>query len=259
MKHPLRTGICLFLALPAFVSLVHAAEDADAEGPAVTPEAKAVYDRMSATLKGLKQYSVTVQSSQDEVLNYGYKLQHNANSRLDVEPPNHLFAEVGGSVPKRYVYDGKTLTLMNVAQDYYAQTQAPDSLGGLVDALINHDVEVPLMDFLSQSLQDSLLDGVKRGRLIGTSQLDGKTCDHLAFREPDVDWQLWVSQGKEALPCKIVITTRYTLGDPQYQAVLKWNTSPGFKADHFTFVPGKDATRIPFTANNLPASQEEQP
>lgn len=259
MKHPLRTSAGLLLVLPAVMSLAHAADDANAEGPAVTPEARAVYERMTTTLKGLKQYSVSVQSSQDEVLNYGYKLQHNANSRLDVEPPNHLYAEVGGSVPKRYIYDGKTLTLMNVAQDYYAQTEAPDSLGGLVDALIDHDVEVPLMDFLSQSLQDSLLDGVKRGRLIGTSQFDGQTCDHLAFREPDADWQLWVSQGKEALPCKIVITTRYTLGDPQYQAVMKWNTKPDFKADHFKFVASKDATRIPFTADNLPASQEEQP
>lgn len=259
MKHPLRTGICLFLALPAFVSLVHAAEDADAEGPAVTPEAKAVYERMTKTLKSLKHYSVTVQSSQDEVLSYGYKLQHNTNSRLDVEPPNRLHVEVGGSTPKQYVYDGKTLTLANKQNGYYAQTPVPDTIGKLVDQLIAHDVEIPLIDFLSESIRSDVLDGVKRGVLVGSSVIGGKTCDHLAFREPEVDWQLWVSQGDQALPCKLVITTRYSVGEPQYQALMQWDTKPTFKAEHFTFVPGKDATRIPFVKPNLPASREVQP
>ncbi|WP_411020141.1 DUF2092 domain-containing protein, partial [Salmonella sp. ZJJH21_0028] len=66
-------------------------------------------------------------------------------------------------------------------------------------------------------------------------------------------------QGEQALPCKLVITTRYTLGDPQYQATMKWNTKPGFAADHFTFVADKDAKRIPFTRDSVAPEQEPQP
>jgi hypothetical protein len=43
-------------------------------------------------------------------------------------------------------------------------------------------------------------------------------CDHLAFRQLDTDWQLWVEKGSRPLPRKIVITTRYEVGDPQFSA-----------------------------------------
>lgn len=258
-RHSLLPAVGVCLALSAHGNLAIAAQPDAAPEEAVSAEAQAVYDRMRNSLRALKKYSVSVESSQDEVLNFGYKLQHNSHATVDVEPPMHLRAEVGGEQPRLYVYDGKTLTLSSSAEGYYAQTPAPDSLGKLVQGLLNHDVEIPLIDFLSQSLQDQLLAGVKRGRLIGSEQINGQICDHLAFREPEVDWQLWVSQGKQALPCKLVITTRYTVGDPQYQATMKWQTQPNFDAKHFTFVADKDATRIPFTVENTTPHQEQQP
>ena len=73
-----------------------------------------------------------------------------------------------------------------------------------------------------------------------------KQFDHLAFRQPDIDWQLWVEKGQRALPRKIVITTRYEVGDPQYTAVLRWNPAPKFDAGTFTLVPPAGATKIPY-------------
>lgn len=259
MNVPRRTRLCLALCLAVYGPLALAAESQDAPEQAVTAEARGVYERMRKSLSALKQYSVVVQSSQDEVLDYGYKLQHNAHATLDVQPPKHLRAQVSGEAPRLFVYDGKTLTLSSPAEGYYAQTPAPATLSQVISGLIEHDVEIPLIDFLSQSLQDQLLDGVKRGLLVGSEQIDGQTCDHLAFREASVDWQLWVSQGQQALPCKLVITTRYTLGDPQYQATMKWNTDAQFAADHFAFVADKEATRIPFTTDRAAPKKEPQP
>ena len=78
-------------------------------------------------------------------------------------------------------------------------------------------------------------------------------CDHYAFRQADVDWQVWIERGKRALPCKIVITTTQDPAQPQYSAVLKWNVAPKFNKATFTFVPPKDAKQIqvaPVAANN---------
>ena len=68
--------------------------------------------------------------------------------------------------------------------------------------------------------------------------------DHLAFRQPDVDWQLWVEKG-QALPRKLLITTRYQVGDPQYQVIMRWDLKPQIDAKAFTFVPPSGATKVP--------------
>ena len=67
-----------------------------------------------------------------------------------------------------------------------------------------------------------------------------------AFRQALIDWQLWVTKGPQALPVKIVITTRYEVGDPQYQAVLHWDTGARIDAKSFTFVPPSGSTKIPY-------------
>ena len=41
-----------------------------------------------------------------------------------------------------------------------------------------------------------------------TGLIGGFECDHLAFRNPRVDWQIWVQKGDEPLPLKYVITTK---------------------------------------------------
>jgi hypothetical protein len=43
-----------------------------------------------------------------------------------------------------------------------------------------------------------------------------------------------------------VITTRYEVGDPQYQATLHWDLKPRIHNSTFEFAPPKGATEIPF-------------
>ena len=108
----------------------------------------------------------------------------------------------------------------------YATTAAPGTLGELVRALLDAGVEMPLIDMLYQGNAGNLTEDVRVGIVVGDSEVDGVATDHLAFRQPDVDWQLWVEKGAQALPRKLLITTRYEVGDPQYQAILHWDLKP---------------------------------
>ena len=90
-----------------------------------------------------------------------------------------------------------------------------------------------------------LTEDVRVGLVVGESEVDGVATDHLAFRQPAVDWQLWVEKGRQALPRKLLITTRYEVGDPQYQAIMRWNLKPDISAKTFTFVPPSGATMVP--------------
>ena len=232
------------------------------EGHAITQEARAVLDRMTAFLQGLDEFAIDAQISRDEVLPFGYKLQNNEWSRMIVRRPNRMRVDVDGDIKHRsYYYDGSRLTMLAPDEGVYAQTEAPDSIGALVNGLLNAGVELPLIDVLRQGFEGKLLDGVRYGLKVGESRIDGVVTDHLAFRQPSIDWQLWVARNGQ--PKKILITTRYEVGDPQYQAVLDWNLRPKISASTFTFSAPRDAREIPFDVTGAAVSsspaQEQTP
>ncbi|MET0808806.1 MAG: DUF2092 domain-containing protein, partial [Pseudoxanthomonas sp.] len=102
------------------------------------------------------------------------------------------------------------------------------------------------IDVLYQAAAGTLTEQVRNGVLVGDSVVEGVDCDHLAFRQADIDWQLWVAKGAHPLPRKIVITTRHELGNPQFAAIMDWNLKPRISASTFTFAAPQGAAEIPF-------------
>jgi hypothetical protein len=62
-------------------------------GQEISPEAKAIVDRMTAAIQALPSYSIQAHGTRDEVIDHGYKLQHNESASLLVQRPNRLRAE----------------------------------------------------------------------------------------------------------------------------------------------------------------------
>jgi hypothetical protein len=75
-------------------------------------------------------------------------------------------------------------------------------------------------------------------------------CDHLAARTPQgVDFQVWIAQGDQPVPRRIVITYRGETGQPQFWADLSdWNLAPDVSDSLFAFTPPNGAERIQFLA-----------
>lgn len=65
----------------------------------------------------------------------------------------------------------------------------------------------------------SQIDSLKEALYIGPSVVDGKVCDHMAFRQDGIDWQLWVTRSGNPLPCKLVITTTDEASRPEYSVL----------------------------------------
>ena len=227
-------------------------------GQEVTAEARAVLDRMTTYMKGLQAYTIQAHGTRDEVIDHGYKLQHNESASLKVQRPNKMRAEVSGDLRNReFVYDGATITIDSPDDNVYATAPATDNLGTLIGDLLDRGVELPLIDVLYQATAGTLLENVRTGQLVGDAEVEGVACDHLAFRQTDADWQLWVEKGDRPLPRKIVITTRNEVGDPQFSSVLTWNTQPKFTKDSFVFVPDKDAHKVSFVEPQAYAAGEK--
>lgn len=245
----LLSAIILALASPLSAQQVNTPVDTTdlAEVSTVTPEAQAVLNRMSAYMKTLKAFSIQSNATRDEVVAFGYKLQHNESSNLVVQSPNKLRSEVVGDIRDRtFIYDGKNLVIYSPDDNVYATAPAPDTLAKLIGGLLNAGIEMPMIDVLFQANNGNLAEDVRGGILVGETLIEGVACDHLAFRQADADWQIWVEQGARPLLKKLVVTTRYEVGDPQYTATLHWNLNPKIDKNTFVFTAPKGASAIPF-------------
>lgn len=213
----------------------------------VPADARAVMDRMGAYLGSLESFSVSAQTSRDQLVDEGYKLQNNEAVTMHVRRPDRMRVEVDGDMGGRtFVYDGDTLVMHSALDQAWVRAKAPATLNVLLGNMLAAGIEMPLVDVVYQAVSGTLLYGVRGGVLVGTSTIDGVACDQVAFRQGNVDWQVWVEKGARALPRKIVITTRHEYGQPQFEAVLDWNVSPKFNAATFRFDPPAGSTQLPF-------------
>jgi hypothetical protein len=165
---------------------------------------------------------------------------------MDVQRPNKIRAFMRSARSERQIiYDGKTVTLFTPAQKYYSTVEFTLTIGELIDKLEErYGVEMPLSDLFLFGTPAAPLDKIESAMNAGQDFIDGELCDHYAFRQGKIDWQIWIATGSKPLPRKVVITNRADDARPQSVSLIDWNLKPTFKDSVFTFTPPKGATRI---------------
>jgi hypothetical protein len=222
---------------------------AAASAPAAATRDARAMDALAAMgkyLRTLKSFSVRADTVTDEVLTTGQKLQFAGTADYLVQTPNRMRADVRTDRrERRFIYDGKTVTMYAPRMQYYGTVPAPTTVAEvLMVAEQKYDIALPLADLFLWGTDKAGLEDIKEAAFIGPAKIGGKACDHYAFRQDGVDWQLWIQPGARPLPCKIVITTTAEPAQPQYAAVLTWNTAPKIDKGSFAFVPPKGTRKI---------------
>ena len=70
-----------------------------------------------------------------------------------------------------------------------------------------YGLEFPLADLFYWGTAKSGVGDIRAATSLGRSTVAGVPCDHYAYRQADVDWQIWIEQGTSPLPRKLVITS----------------------------------------------------
>lgn len=223
------------------------AAPAPAAAPALDPAAAAALDRMGAYLRTLKNFDVHVESTSDTILNNGQRIQLDRMVDYAVQTPNRLTARLEG--PQGVVnanYDGAAFTVAG-EDGYYAQAPLTGSISNLLSkAYTAYGIDFPLQDLFRWGDASSVTDKPTEGFRIGTSRVGGVVTEHYAFRQPGVDFQIWIEQGDKPLPRKMVITSLTDAAQPQYTALIRWDLSPRRTDGQFTFKPAPGAKQIRF-------------
>ncbi|WP_321882371.1 DUF2092 domain-containing protein [Paraburkholderia bannensis] len=215
---------------------------------AVDPAAVDALKKMGTYLQSLKRFSVSTELTGERVLEDGQKLQHSASADLDVDRPNRIRAVMTSARSDReIVYDGKSVTLYTPAQRYYSTVAFDGSVGALIDRLHEHyGVEFPLADLFVWGTPAAPVDQFESAMFAGEDYVENDLCEHYAFRQKDLDWQIWITAGAHPLPRKLVITRRDDDARPQSVSIINWTTRPDFKDAIFTFKPPSGAKKIEF-------------
>ena len=217
----------------------------------IDPDAIEALKRMSAYLGTQTSFELKSSGAFDLVLDDGQRLQFGDNATFKVRRPNGFVIErVGDYKDRRFTYDGKQLTVSSPRTAYYAQVEAPATIREtLALAADRYGIELPLTDLFRWSEPGGgRADDIQEALYVGPALIDGTPTDHYAFREAEVDWQIWIAQGDSPVPRKIVITDRTDPSSPQYTATLSWNFRPAFDAQTFAFQAPAGALPIRLTA-----------
>lgn len=227
------------------------------EASDIDPDAIDAVKKMSAYLHTLKSYQVIDSVTQDDVLEDGLIVQSNSKVDYLLARPNRMRIEVTSDERHRlYLYDGKNFTVWARLVNYYATVPAPPTIGELFEKITDkYDIDLPLYDLYNWGTNDDGINKIKTAIDIGPSAVEGVTCEHYAFHQEGVDWQIWIQLGEFPLPRKLVITTLTDDARPQHSDTLAWNLAPSFNDGAFAFDPPPDAKRVILEGQNSDATE----
>jgi hypothetical protein len=251
--HLTRTWIVMVgLAAASLTGLPVAAAEKGADAkrpPIVDPRADALLRAMGDYLASARQFSYRARIEFDDVLPTGQKIELGAIQDVAVRRPDRVYVEYEGDAgTNRLWYDGKQVTVLDGEEGVYAVAPMPGKIDQALDHLLKtYGFTAPLSDFFYSDPYEILRKRVQFGSYLGETQIEGVRCHHLAFVDKKIDWQIWIQDGTQLLPCKLVITYNLVPGEPEFEAVFSdWELDARLADALFTPLLPPGAAKIDF-------------
>jgi len=254
MKSPIARHAILAIILAAALPCAAFAQSDEIDSQAVA-RLRSATDFLAAQ----QSFSMETRSTLEAVLTTGQKLEFDFAVTLSMVRPNRLRADrIDGLVKQVFFYDGTTLALYNPDDGYFAAAAAPPTVEAMLDyAREKLDIVAPAEDIVYEDAFSILMADVTTAFVVGKAVVEGVRCDHLAFRNPDTDFQIWIEDGGQPLIRKMVITSANVAGAPDFSVVFtSWDLEPDFGDGFFTFEPPAGAVKIDFLPITGPAQTE---
>jgi hypothetical protein len=241
------TKLAFAFAACAVSTLVTLCATAAGDKPAVDPQADEWLKRMGDYLSQAPFFSVSAEVWQDTRLSSGQRAQAGRTIELQVRRPDRLRTEVHSTRRNHeLIYDGSAVTLYNRVQNLFGSVNISGSLDEAMDvACEKFGITMPLEDFVRSDPHRDFLLKATSGTDIGPVSVLGTPCEHLAFTQTNIDWQVWIEDGARPVPRKFVITYKDEPDSPQYTAIFSnWDFTTKLPDFVFKFEPPPGASKI---------------
>jgi hypothetical protein len=243
MRFARHTLICL-LAVAALAVGCKRAE------PTLTPEAArakgdALLQEMSKNMAAVQTFAYTSDEQREKVDRSGNKTVKRQTRKVIVRRPNGLtFTGSGDGGENAAWYDGKYLTLVSNKAKVWARGPMPATLDEALDFLSSeYAVQMATADLLYSNPYDALMTKDTTGGWVDVQKVGDRNCDHLAYKQEIVDWEIWLSPERR-LPCQMKIIYKKDPGAPSTTVTYHAAEPPQVTDDTFAAKIPDDYTRI---------------
>jgi hypothetical protein len=213
-------------------------------------EAKALLMRMAELLAKTQAFSVTITAGYDVVQDSGQKIEFGEVRQVVIDRPDRLRiqSEFSNGGKLTIYFDGKALIVFSPKENVFAKLERQGSVDGMLRYVVQDlQTPIPLAMLFLQSIKEELEKRITEVDYVELTNIAGKPTDHLAVRTGDTDFQVWLAQGEQPLPLRVVITYKQAAGQPQFSANLgDWNLAPKIEDAAFAFSPPSGAEAVPF-------------
>jgi len=191
--------------------------------PNIDPKAAGILQDMSYYMGSQYEYTYKADMMFDDVLESKQKIQYNAEETVYLKKPDKFYAgyvsDLGGY---KLWYDAGQATLLEVPLNDFSLATLPSSVDQALNKLKEEYQFTPaLSEFLFIDTYKVMTANIISGAYFGISKVMGANCHHLVFVEKDIDWQIWIEEGKRPVPRKLVITYKNMAESPQFIALIK--------------------------------------
>jgi hypothetical protein len=265
---PVRRALLVCSALAAIYGTNVALAQAPSSGsdepskaqPEMQPQAVDALNKLGNYVRGMKSFRIDADSVTDGVLSTGQNIGFLHHTEMSVQRPDKVRIVISGSrAPKGMVYDGRSVVLFDNTHHYYSKVPAPPTIHQLVaDIDEKYGVQVPLVDLFYWGQQSDDEKALTSAIFVGLDKVDGKWCNHYAYQQPGLDWELWIQSGSRPLPCRFVVTDTTQPSRPQHAVNYRWTLNPSFSPATFAFHPGAGARMIPLRAPGAASGEDQQ-
>ena len=244
---------CSVLAVlaPATVRAQEASPSPAQATSRVDPQALEALKRMSTTLGAAKALTYRSRTIVEVPAKTGQFITLFSTAEVALKRPDKLRARLTGEAPHfDFYYDGATASAVAPVNNVYSTVEAPSTIDTMVPAMQQETgIRFVTAPFLFSDPYGVLTRKLISGIVVGPAVVNGRPFQHLAFRSPGVNWEVWIESGQRALPWRLAVTFTDRTNFPRVLVQFRsWNLNPWLKAGDFSFRKPAGAREIPFVS-----------
>ncbi len=196
-----------FISMIALVWLAAPGITAAAE---IDARAEKTLRAMADHLGGAKTLQMRISSTFDRVLESGIKLKVGLEQEVVVSRPGrmHALSRLDDGRAREVWFEAGQVSVHKSHDNTYAQIKTPNDIDGMFDFMEkNYAFNNPMADLLYSKPAKSAKEFLLSGSYVGLRRVEGQACHHLSFESRGADWQIWIKDGADPVPCRLVITS----------------------------------------------------
>ena len=230
-----------------------AAKQAYVPAPAPVVEQYALdrLKQMSNTLTASQSFSYRSESSIELQSKTGQFITFFTENEVALQRPNKLRMNLSGDTRNLQLYfDGSKVSAFHEDDNAYAVSPPLASIDEMLDFIMaKAQISFPSADLMYSDPYAVMTKNLTDATVIGDSMINSVEVEHFAYREPTIDWEIWIAKGEKALPMRLAVTYRQVERQPSFLVEFTdWKLNPKLKANTFDFKAPANATQVEFGA-----------